>query len=206
MLPLFRLLSRMPREERWDGQFVYLRPPSDEDWAEWAELRAASRAFLVPWEPSWSADCLARPSYRRRLSHYGTEWHNGTGYAFFIFGREDDRLCGGITLSNVRRGVAQTGTLGYWIGAPFARRGLMTDALYAIMRFSFDGLNLHRLEAACLPRNTASRSVLQKTGFREEGYAPKFLCINGLWEDHLLFGLLDEEALHRRGSGVRRDG
>ena len=158
----------------------------------------------MPWEPAWPPDSLTRHSYRRRLRHYAEEWRSGTGFAFFVFSRAEDGLRGGVTLTNVRRGVAETGTLGYWVGAPFARQGIMTEGLGCVIEYAFERLRLHRLEAACLPRNEASRKVLAKCGFREEGFAPKFLRINGDWEDHLLFALLAEEAMKRRLS--RQDG
>jgi ribosomal-protein-alanine N-acetyltransferase len=198
MFELFKGGLGLPLDERIDGRRAYIRPPADYDWQAWAELREASRDFLVPWEPTWPADCLTRTAYRRRLRHYAEEWHSGAGYAFFIFSRADDALQGGITLSNVRRGVAQTGTLGYWVGKPYARQGVMSDAIGCTLRFCFDTLRLHRVEAACLPRNGASRGVLTKAGFREEGLAPKYLRINGEWEDHILFAILDQEAVAQR--------
>ena len=102
-------------------------------------------------------------------------------------------LLGGVTLSNLRRGVAQTASLGYWIGGRYARQGFMTEALSGVLEFSFGELGLHRVEAACLPTNIASRGLLLRMGFREEGYARKFLRINGQWQDHVLFAILREE-------------
>ena len=99
-------------------------------------------------------------------------------------------MLGALTLSNVRRGVAQMATLGYWIGAPFARQGYMTDALQALLPFAFDHLHLHRVEAACLPRNDASIALLRRAGFEQEGLARSYLKINGAWQDHLLFARL----------------
>jgi [ribosomal protein S5]-alanine N-acetyltransferase len=93
----------------------------------------------------------------------------------------------------VRRGVAQSASVGYWIGTPFARKGFMTDALGCIVTFAFRDLGLHRLEAACVPRNQASRELLLKLRFREEGLARRYLRINGRWEDHVLFGLLRDD-------------
>ncbi len=199
MLDLFKSSQRLPAEERIDGRNVYIRPPQDNDWRAWADLRERSRVFLVPWEPSWPVDSLTRHSYRRRLRHYAEEWQSGTGYAFLVFSRAEEALRGGVTLTNVRRGVAQTGTLGYWVGAPFARQGIMTEGLGCVIDYAFERLGLHRLQAACLPRNEASRKLLGKCGFREEGFAPKYLRINGAWEDHVLFALLAEEAKKRPG-------
>jgi ribosomal-protein-alanine N-acetyltransferase len=193
MFDLFKGGLGLPQDERVDGRRIYIRPPANYDWPAWAELRESSRAFLVPWEPTWPIDCLTRAAYRRRLRHYTDEWHAGAGYTFFIYGRDNDALKGAITLSNVRRGVAQTGTLGYWVGQPFARQGVMSDAIRVMLFFAFDNLHLHRVEAACLPRNDASRGVLRKAGFRSEGMAPKYLRINGEWEDHLLYAMLKSD-------------
>jgi [ribosomal protein S5]-alanine N-acetyltransferase len=192
---LLRPLSGSPpAPTRLVGRYTHLRMPEDRDWRPWADLRAVSREFLIPWEPTWPPDALTRESFRRRLRRYGIDWREDGGYSFFIFRQDDNAFIGGVTLGNVRRGVAQSGTLGYWIGQPYARRGYMTDALRAVVAFSFEALELHRLEAACLPTNTASRRVLCKIGFKEEGYARKYLRINGEWSDHLLFALIGSDT------------
>lgn len=174
-----------------EGDKVYLRAPQMSDYSEWTALREASRAFLTPWEPTWPVDDLSRSAFRRRLRRYAEDQRTDAAYAFFVFCRGDDALVGGLTLANVRRGVAQAGSLGYWIGEPFARRGLMSGAVQALVPFGFGALRLHRLEAACIPTNTASIRLLEKAGFVREGYAREYLCINGLWQDHLLFGCVN---------------
>ena len=187
-------LISMPRIE--SGR-VQLRAPAADDWPQWAELRTASRAFLAPWEPTWPEDALTRDHFRRRLRHYMREWRAGEGYTFFVFLREGRRLVGGVSLGNVRRGVAQAASVGYWMGQRYAGQGIMTEALAAMLPFVFDELNLHRLEAACLPHNEPSKAVLRKVGFREEGLARQYLRINGVWHDHLLFAILASEFRHR---------
>lgn len=166
---------------------VHLRPPRMSDWQVWAELREVSRDFLVPWEPTWPRDALSKAAFRRRLDHVRQEWEQETGYSFLVFRAADEVLVGGVTLSNVRRGVAQTASLGYWVGAPYARQGYMSEALLAILRFAFESLGLHRMEAACLERNEASRRLLEKSGFGRIGYARQYLKIDGRWQDHVLF-------------------
>jgi ribosomal-protein-alanine N-acetyltransferase len=161
------------------------------DYPAWVELRAASREFLTPWEPLWSNDELSRASFRRRVRHYLRDLREDVGYALFIFSATSGALVGGLTLCNVRRGVTQSCTLGYWVGAKFARQGYMTAAVRAVVPFVFDSLELHRLEAACLPTNAASIKLLEKTGFKREGLARRYLRINGVWQDHLLYALLD---------------
>src|SRR5262249_48547580 len=142
------------------GREVYLRQPVMGDYAAWAELRALSRQHLTIWEPQWSRDELARSAFRRRLRQYQRELRDDQGYAFLIFREADAVLVGGLTISNVRRGVAQSASIGYWMGLPHVRRGYMTDAVCAIVPFAFSTLSLHRLEAACLPHNAPSARVL----------------------------------------------
>lgn len=175
------------------GSQVRLRPARERDWEEWSQLREVSRDFLVPWEPAWPSDALSRAAYRRRLRLYNQEWRSDIGYSFLVFRRGDGRLVGGISLANLRRGVAQMASVGYWIGQPHARQGYASDALRTVLEFAFDQLGLHRVEAACLPTNLASQGVLRKVGFTEEGYARRYLRINGQWCDHLLFAMLRDD-------------
>lgn len=190
---LFRNLTSPAGHVRLNGGKVYLRAPAERDWRAYVEVRAASRKFLEPWEPTWPPDALGREAYFRRLNRYAADWRDGVGHSFFIFGNDDDALLGGISMSNVRRGVAQCGTLGYWIGEPHARQGYMNEALRLIVEFCFGQLGLHRIEAACLPHNEASQKLLQRADFTQDGYARKYLKIQGEWQDHLLFSLLAED-------------
>ena len=176
------------------GAGVTLRAPHTGDYSEWSALREASREFLVPWEPTWPTDDLTRSAFRRRLKRYAEDQRGDSAYAFLIFRNEDNAMVGGLTLANIRRGVAQAGSIGYWIGAPYAQKGYMTAAVRALIPYSFTTLRLHRLEAACIPNNAASIRLLEKTGFKREGYARGYLCINGVWQDHLLYGRLKDET------------
>jgi ribosomal-protein-alanine N-acetyltransferase len=176
------------------GQGIYLRYPRIGDYLAWARLRGESREFLTPWEPVWADDELTRGAFRRRIKRYQKETRLDSAYVFFVLRQSDDVLLGGCTLSNVRRGVTQCCTMGYWIGAKFARQGYMTNAVKALVPFVFKTLGLHRIEAACLVDNEASKNLLARTGFRQEGLARRYLLINGQWADHLLFALLKEEA------------
>jgi ribosomal-protein-alanine N-acetyltransferase len=176
------------------GRALMLRPPMPGDYAAWAELRGASRAHLMPWEPLWAADELTRAAFRRRLRQYSDDLLADMSYALFAFRLKDMALLGGITLSNVRRGVAQTASVGYWMGARHAGQGHMSEVMRIAVPFAFERLRLHRLEAACLPHNAASIRVLTKTGFRSEGLARSYLKIDGAWQDHLLFGLTEDDV------------
>jgi ribosomal-protein-alanine N-acetyltransferase len=177
------------------GRNVLLRAPQMTDHGQWASLREESRDFLTPWEPIWPADDLTRAAFRRRLKRYAEDQRTDQAYAFLIFRGEDEALVGGVTLANLRRGVAQAGSIGYWVGERFARQGFMTAAMHALIPFAYDTLRLHRLEAACIPGNAASIRLLEKTGFTREGYAREYLCINGTWTDHLLYARLKGDAI-----------
>ena len=172
------------------GPTLTLRQPVAADYTEWAELRAASRAHLTPWEPTWAQDDLSRTMFRRRLRAYAKDVHNDASYPYFIFENATGALIGGITLSNVRRGSAQTASLGYWMGANYAGRGHMRAAVGMILPMAFNALRLHRIEAAIMLSNFASMRVLEFTGFQREGLATAYLKINGRWEDHLLYARL----------------
>ena len=172
------------------GVSVTLRTPEMADHQAWAELRLKSREFLTRWEPLWPSNDLTRAAFRSRIKRYWRDIEDDLSYPFFIFSNETGELMGAITISNVRRGVAQMATLGYWIGEPHARAGHMTAAVDLIKAFAFQHLQLHRLEAACLPANRASIALLLRGGFEQEGMARSYLKINGLWQDHDLFACL----------------
>lgn len=195
-LPFFRREAPALKGER-----VTLRMPVSRDYHEWATLRAESRSFLVPWEPSWAPDELDRSAWRVRLARYQDDNVQGTSAAFFIYENAGGKLVGGITLGNIRYGVAQTGHIGYWIGERYAGHGLMLDAVRLLARHAFDTLRLHRIEAACIPENTRSVRVLEKAGFRREGLLRSYLRINGEWHDHYLYALIadDPQAVITKG-------
>jgi ribosomal-protein-alanine N-acetyltransferase len=176
------------------GDGLYLRPAIAADYPAWARLREQSRDFLTPWEPTWLSDDLTRAAFRRRLRRQAEDMAGDESFAFLIFDSTSEELLGGLTLGGIRRGVAQAATLGYWMGAPHAGKGHMTRAVAAVVRFGFDSLRLHRIEAACIPDNAPSIALLERNGFEREGFARAYLKINDAWRDHILFALLEGEA------------
>lgn len=176
------------------GERSRLKMPLSGDYAEWSRLRAESRHFLRPWEPTWPRDDLTRMAYRRRIRRYHREIRADEGYAFFVFSAATGELVGGLTLAHVKRGVTQSCTLGYWTGERFAGQGYMGDAVRTVIPWCFNILGLHRMEAATLPHNDRSMRLLKRAGFQEEGYARRFLCIDGAWRDHVLFGLVNGDT------------
>lgn len=187
----------LPRRKlRIETERMTLRQPILSDFRAWSALRDQSAEFLTPWEPVWAADHLARKGFTNRVYWAQRSIANGTAVPLFLIRREDQNLLGAITLDNIRRGPAQAGTLGYWIGAPYARQGYMQEAIQSIVHHAYERLDLSRIEAACLPENKASRGLLEKCGFKYEGVAQSYLQINGRWRTHVLYAAL---RLDRRG-------
>lgn len=194
-MALFRFSTEPPTRPLLRTQNLILRAPQATDYAAWAVLRMESRAFLTPWEPVWNEDDLTRTSFRLRVKRAAREIAADEAYSLFIIDARSEALLGGLTLGLVRRGVAQACTLGYWMGERHAGKGHMTEAVRGALRFAFSELALHRVEAACLPNNEASRRLLQRVGFQQEGMARAYLRINGNWADHLLYAALASDRL-----------
>ncbi|MFK5998780.1 MAG: GNAT family protein [Rhodobacterales bacterium] len=173
-----------------------LRLPVPKDHLQWVHLRQASAGFLTPWEPVWSQDHFSKRAFGNRVYWARKSFDAGRGAPLFMVRRADKALVGAITLDNIRRGPAQTGTLGYWTGQEFARLGYMSEAVKALVHYAFTDLDLSRIEAACLPDNTASRGLLEKSGFKYEGVAQAYLQIGGRWCNHVLYSNLRND---RRG-------
>jgi ribosomal-protein-alanine N-acetyltransferase len=193
-MALFGLARSTDPQPLVRGDGLHLRPAIAADYPAWARLREQSRAFLTPWEPTWPSDDLTRAAFRRRLRRQAEDMARDESFAFLIFDSTSDELLGGLTLGGVRRGVAQAATLGYWMGAPHAGKGRMTRAVAAVVRFGFDTLRLHRIEAACIPDNAPSIALLERNGFEREGFARAYLKIDDAWRDHILLALLEGEA------------
>ena len=188
------------RPLRLETERMVLRLPIHTDFAPWVELRVDSRAFLIPWEPVWATDHLSRKSFTNRVYWAQRASRNGTALPLFLI-RRDGEFLGAITLDNIRRGPVQAGTVGYWIGAPFARQGYMREAILALVHHAFAVMDLSRVEAACLPENTPSRGVLEKCGFKYEGVAQSYLQINGRWRNHVLYANLRNDRRGRTDVG-----
>ncbi|KJZ18243.1 GNAT family N-acetyltransferase [Loktanella sp. S4079] len=184
------------RKVRIETERLTLRPPIHGDYRAWSSLRRDSTNFLTPWEPTWAADHLTRKAFTNRVYWAQRSIANGSALPLFLVRREDQALVGGITLDNIRRGPAQAGTTGYWVGEPFARQGYMREALQAVVHHAFTVLDLSRLEAGCLPENAPSRRLLEQCGYKYEGVAQSYLQINGRWRNHVLYANLRHD---RRG-------
>ncbi len=189
------------RRARIETERMTLRLPAHADWPAWADLRRDSVAFLQPWEPVWGHDHLSRRAFTSRVYWAGRAEAQGTALPLLLFQRQTGALLGAITLDNIRRGPAQSGMLGYWIGQPHARHGYMREAILAVVHHAFTSLDLSRIEAACLPENAASRGVLEKCGFKYEGVAQSYLQINGRWRNHVLFANLRGDRRGRTDVG-----
>ena len=184
------------RKVRIETERLTLRLPAHSDFRAWSTLRRESEAFLKPWEPTWADDHLSRKAFTNRVYWAQRSVSNGTAMPLFIFRRADDVLVGAITLDHIKRGPAQSGITGYWMGAAFARQGYMREAIAAVVHHAFTVLDLSRIEAGCLPENTPSRRLLEHCGYKYEGVAQSYLQINGRWRNHVLYANLRHD---RRG-------
>ena len=180
-------------KKKLTGERVFLRPPKRRDALKWQKLRMSSKSFLVPWEPSWDASSCTRRAYLRYFKNSNYLANMDRAYSFLIFKTDDKTLLGGINVGNVRRGVAQSASLGYWIGEKYSRNGYMKESLNILIPSLFVDLRLNRIEAATLEENIASKNLLKKIGFKKEGVLRKYLKINGAWRDHILYGLLEND-------------
>lgn len=178
------------RKVRVETERMTLRAPQHSDFRAWAGLRKDSKEFLTQWEPVWSPDHLSRKAFTNRVYWAQRAMSNGTAVPLFLTLRDSGALLGAITLDNIRRGPAQAGTTGYWIGQPYARQGYMREALQALVHYAFTELDLSRIEAGCLPENTPSRRLLEQCGYKYEGVAQSYLQIDGRWRNHVLYANL----------------
>ncbi len=189
------------RRPRIETERMTLRLPAHADFRAWSGLRAASSGHLTPWEPVWAHDHLTRKAFTHRVYWANRAEAQGTALPLLLIRREDQALLGAVTLDNIRRGPVQAGTIGYWIGAPFARQGFMREAVLALVHHAFSAMDLSRIESACLPENVASRGVLEKSGFKYEGVAQSYLQINGRWRNHVLYANLRHDRRGRTDVG-----
>lgn len=191
---------RVPSPLRLYGRRVVLRPLTPQDFPAWSEVRRRNDAWLTPWEPrrppSQLDPTINRDAYHTRCAARDRDMTSGAAYGFGVF--VDHQLAGEVNLNHVLRGAMQSATVGYWIDRARAGRALTAEGVVIVARFAFEQLDLHRLEICIVPRNTNSRRVMEKLAIREEGIAVRYLEINGVWEDHIRYGVTVEEWAERR--------
>lgn len=186
------------------GRRIVLRTLVESDYDAWHVVRTRCHDWLVPWEPRPTGSphlSEDRESFASRCAVRERERQLGTGYGFGIF--VEGRLTGEITLSSIQRGPFQNGFVGYWVDRAMAGLGLAPEATAVVLRFAFEDLALHRIEIAIVPRNRASRRVVEKLKLREEGVALRYLEIDGRWEDHVRYAITAEEWAERGATLVR---
>ena len=176
---------------------VVLRSLTVDDWDAWREVRLRCRDWLEPWEPLPDVGApdpaLDRDAFRSRCGAWDRQRHFDAAYGFGLFVREPLRLAGEVSLGSVQRGPFQSAYIGYWVDEELAGNEYVVEGVAAILRYGFESLGLHRMEAAIVPRNHASRRIAVKLGLREEGTALRFLQIRGVYEDHVRYAMTREE-------------
>jgi [ribosomal protein S5]-alanine N-acetyltransferase len=176
------------------GNKTILKLPLIADYAAWKSLRVESRNELTPFEPRWPQHELTRSAFIARVRQANILAAGGEAFQFLIFNKDCLDLLGGITLGNIRRGAAQTGEIGYWLGTKYCGQGSMHDAVATVLNFAFLNLRLHRVEAACIQINVRSIALLQHCGFHYEGSARNYLEIDGRRQDHHLYACLPHDV------------
>lgn len=174
----------------------YLRLPELNDYELWVNLRRKSESFLSPWEPARDRNFYSLSLFKARVRWAKKKFNEKKVLHVFVFRQEDGVLMGAITLSHLRRGAAQSGSIGYWLGEPYVKNGYMSEAVRAVIFQAFKKFELSRVEAATLPENRASRSLLENIGFKYEGVAQSYLQIAGRWRNHIMYSFLRDD---RRG-------
>jgi ribosomal-protein-alanine N-acetyltransferase len=187
------------------GRRVVLRALQPQDFMQWREVRRRNVDWLTKWEPiriAGQPDVVEdRDAFAVRCSARQRERQLGTGYGFGIFAEGD--FAGEINLSSVQRGPFQSSYVGYWVDEKQAGNGYVPEALIVLARYAFEELRLHRIQIAIIPRNRASRRVVEKLDLRNEGVAERYLEINGVWEDHVRYAITTEEWDERADSLLR---
>ena len=173
---------------------LIIRPPRRRDWKAWGKLRISSYEFLIKWEPYWDLDKCNRSTYMRQLRLQRTRAAYDQAYSFLCFRKSDKSLLGGINVSNIERGVMQTGNIGYWLGKDFTSKGYMYESIYTLLPYIFDQIKLNRVQAYTLEENKSSRKLLESLNFKKEGILRNSMKINNVWRDHILYSRLKNDA------------
>ncbi len=184
------------------GRRIVLRPLRDSDFSGWREVRRRNAEWLTQWEPMPTPgmpDTVEdRQAFKSRCSMRLREIQLGTGFGFGIFCEE--QFIGEVNLNSIQRGARHNAYIGYWVDQRNAGQGFVPESVVATLRFAFEDLHLHRVQIAIVPRNTASRRVVEKLGLRDEGMALRYLQINGVWEDHIRYAITAEEWAQLAGA------
>ena len=172
---------------------IIIRHPRRRDWKYWVNLRKESYEYLYKWEPYWNIEHCNRSNYMKQLRLYRSKAAYDQAYSFLCFKKDSKELIGGINISNVQRSVMQTCNIGYWLGEPYIKKGYMEESMRSIIPYIFMNLKINRIQAFTLINNTSSRNLLEKLNFKYEGVLRKVMKINNVWEDHMLYALLNTD-------------
>jgi ribosomal-protein-alanine N-acetyltransferase len=193
---------RVPWGTHITGERIIMRPSDVSDAQAWVDVRSFSAAHLQPFEPQWPKDCLNIDFYARQWRRLTRRWLQDREYSMLVFERNTDgsegALLGGVTISDIKRNVMQSGLLGYWLGVSHVGRGYMREAVLLMLDFAFQRLKLTRVEAACVPENERSLKLLRAIGMHEIGLAHSYMQIGSQWRDHVLFEKVRHEARGQR--------
>ena len=167
------------------GERVFLRPPTKRDLAEFIALNRASARF--------HRGLVSPPTQPEQYAAFLSRCRRADCACFLICRTEDGAIVGSINLSQIFHGGFQNAYLGYHVGGPYAGQGYLTDALRLVLRYAFEDLKLHRLEANIQPENVASLALVRRAGFVREGFSRRYLKVCGRWRDHERWAVIAED-------------
>ena len=154
-----------------------------------------NKGFLQPFEPTYDPDFTTVSYQKALLKGDARAARDNTGLRYWLFRKEDPETpIGCVAFTSIVWGAFRSATLAYKIDRDLLRKGYAAEALEAMVELAFEGLGLHRLEASIMPRNAASLALAKRCGFSEEGRSPRYIRINGVWEDHIHMVRLNEEG------------
>lgn len=168
---------------------LVMRAPRLEDYTQWCCIRRDNQDHIQPFDPKWPDDWDNQDNHQARIAYYQKQWRGDRAYVFLVIDRVRQDMIGGVHINQVARGPAQFASLGYWIAKPQEGLGLMSEAIDATVTFCFDVLKLQRVQAATVMSNVRSQVLLERYGFEREGIAKQYAEINGVREDHVLYGV-----------------
>ncbi len=177
---------------RLDSTRIYIRRLEMDDLHPLLDLRVRNREFFQPYEPHTPDSHYTLEGHKEILEKVQRSWENDTGYGFGIYLSSNNQLIGRVNVSNIVRGAWESCTMGYFLDETCNGQGYTTEAVKLAIKFAFGPADLHRVQAAAMPRNKGSIRVLEKVGFRYDGFSEYYLKINGMWEHHNLYSITRE--------------
>ncbi|KOF09659.1 alanine acetyltransferase [Planococcus glaciei] len=177
----------------FEGRTCYIRNLTVDDAEEMVQLLTRNRDYWAIYEPRHQDSYFTAMVQREKIRESIYQARENREYSFGIFEHESNNMIGHISIYGIKRLPFLSALVGYSIDEACIGKGIATEAVGLVTAFGFEQLRLHRIEAYVSPRNTGSIRVLEKSKYQKEGLLREFLYINGVWEDHFQYAILESE-------------